>query len=153
MRARTFLLVGLICGGLPAFAGDETCEWMNAASAAGYLKTAVRASAVKKGEGGSCDFSGRRGTETLDLWIEVTMLDAAKTPSCGPGAAPLRGIGNEASVCSYGGESGKVSEQVVGRVRKQAFTVRLSSSGAAAKRGELKEVVCRAAEQVAGNLF
>jgi hypothetical protein len=152
MRARTFLLVALMIGP-PAFAGEEGCEWMNAASAAGYLKTAVQASVVKKGEGGSCDFSGTRGAERLDLWIDVTTLDAAKTPSCGAGAVPLRGTGNEAFVCSYGGESGKVSEQVVGRVRKQAFTVRLSSSGAVAKREELIETVCRAAEQVAGNLF
>lgn len=125
---------------------------MNAASASGYLGTSVEVTVVR-GAREACDFVGQRGSATLVLWIETVPLENAQTPKCGPNSSPLRGIGNEASLCDYDDKSGKISEQVVGRVRKQAFTVRLTSFGPAARRSEMRETVRRAAEQVAGNLF
>lgn len=148
---KTILLI--LCCTPAIFAADETCAWMNAASAAGYLETTVHVAAVKRNDDGTCDFSGQRGPAAVYLWIEVTTLAEAQTPKCGPDPAPLRGIGNEAAVCDYHDKSGKISEQVVGRVRKQAFTVRLTSSDPAARRSDLRTIVSRAAEQVAGNLF
>jgi len=146
-------LVFLICCCPAVFAADAACPWMNDASASGYLETAVHLAVVNQGDGGTCAFSGKRGAASLDLKIEVTALAEAKTPECGPDSTPLRGIGNEAAACGYDVKSGKVSEQVVGRVRKQAFLVRLTSSDGSARRAELRETVRKAAEQVAGNLF
>lgn len=59
---------------------------------------------------------------------------------------PLNAIGNEAVACATHGR-----EQVVGRVRDQLFTIRLTMKGfneeAISEKGRL------VAEQVSGNLF
>ena len=46
---------------------------------------------------------------------------------CGSGAEQLKAIGNEAQACAYQGKPGWIAEQVVGRVRDQAFLVRIST--------------------------
>ena len=49
---------------------------------------------------------------------------AAYKAGCVPPLEPLRAIGNEAVNCGINSTSGETAEQVVGRVRKQAFLVR-----------------------------
>jgi hypothetical protein len=58
---------------------------------------------------------------------------------CGKKAAPIEGLGNQAFACSHG--------TIVGRVRDDAFEIRVTAPNDAA------EVARKAAEQVAGALF
>jgi hypothetical protein len=54
--------------------------------------------------------------------------------------------------CSIETKNGESAEQVAGRVRKQAFLVRVSA-GEGFSRDMLREKATKVAEQVAGNLF
>ena len=127
---------------------------MNAATAAGVLGGGVTESVTKNHDDGGCEFvrSGAR------LSIEVkTMSDPAKefpayAARCRGHAAPLRAIGNEAVACTEKGEKGWTVGQVVGRVRKQAFVIRVSAAGRLSKEA-LTDKARDVAEQVAGNLF
>ncbi|HUB77281.1 MAG TPA: hypothetical protein VMB03_00725 [Bryobacteraceae bacterium] len=129
---------------LSAIASAEArCPWLNAATAGGVLGGSVEMSVTAT----SCEFT-RSGAL---LRIEVASA-SAKAAHCGAGAEALRGIGNQAFECAYQGQPGWTGQQVVGRVRDQAFVVRI----AAADRGmakSLRENVRKVAEQVAGILF
>jgi len=59
---------------------------------------------------------------------------------------PLKAIGNEAYVCPQ-------DRRVVGRVRDQVFTIRVSTTDRAFPANVIGEDGRRVAEQVAGNLF
>jgi hypothetical protein len=95
------------------------------------------------------------------LRIEVETLRGAPSEyavyaeRCGPDGTALRAIGNEAVMCSYTDKKRKkwVAEQVVGRVRDHAFTVRVSSGAASPDRSVLREKAQKMAEQLAGFLF
>ncbi len=65
----------------------------------------------------------------------------------------LKAIGNEAPACPYQGKQGWIAEQVVGRVRDQAFLVRMGSDDPSADAKVLREKARDVAEQVAGFLF
>jgi len=65
----------------------------------------------------------------------------------------MKAIGNQAQACTYQGHSGWMAEQVVGRVRDQAFLVRISTHDASASPKILREKARKVAEQVAGILF
>jgi hypothetical protein len=109
----------------------------------------------------TCVFLRQSGATGIELRIEVETLSAAPgayatyAESCGPDGTPLRAIGNEAVMCSYTDKKRKkwVSEQVVGRVRDHAFTVRVSSNASSADRSMLREKARKMAEQLAGFLF
>lgn len=60
---------------------------------------------------------------------------------------------DEAVACGFNGKKKEVSEQVVGRVRDRAFTVRITSSSGVSDRTVLREKAQKVAEQVAGFLF
>ncbi|MGA2745713.1 MAG: hypothetical protein ABSE44_13550 [Candidatus Sulfotelmatobacter sp.] len=77
---------------------------------------------------------------------------APYSAKCGPNAAPLRAIGNEALVCSLRGKN-QFSEQVVSRVRERAFIVKITSNLAPTGESDLRERTQKIAEQVAGFLF
>lgn len=129
--------------GLPALAEDR-CTWLNAATAAGVLGGEVHMTVTP----GSCEFV----RQETSLRIEVGAASAPH-PQCGSGAEPLRAIGNEAQACTYQGKPGWVAEQVVGRVRDQAFLVRISTKDQSAVPKILREKARKVAEQVAGILF
>jgi hypothetical protein len=124
--------------------GQESCPWLNAATASGVLKSAA-AVIVRKDR---CKFKARSG----ELEIEVrTMPDAdrqfgALKKKCKSDAKPLNAIGNEAFLCARGDH-----ELVIGRVRDQLFTITLVMKGlnteALSGKGRL------VAEQVSGELF
>ena len=101
---------------------------------------------------GSCEFTRESGAQRTALRIEVAPAGSAH-PHCGPGSDALRAIGNEAMACKYSGQAGWIAEQVTGRVRDQAFLVRVSSNDPAAARQSLREKARSIAEQVAGILF
>jgi len=132
-------------------AGAETCPWMNAATASGFLGGDVTAKftpdAAMKGAG-VCEFSRAGNFASATLRIEVSLMHAPATEfaaflaKCGSDAKPLKAIGNEAVTCSL---PHKVS-RVTGRVRDQAFVITLTPE---AQQGSIE----KAAEIVAGNLF
>jgi hypothetical protein len=144
----------------------DSCPWINEATASGALDGAVTATVArpeisKDTEEATCIFLRQTGSSAIELRIEVETLRGAPgayasyAETCGPDGAPLRAIGNEAVTCSYTDKKRKkwVSEQVVGRVRDHAFTVRFSSSAASPDRAVLREKARKMAEQLAGYLF
>ena len=135
-------------------AADEKCPWLNAATAAGVLGGAVKANVTQT----ACEFVRRDGSPESILRIEVETLGAprefaSRAARCGSGAEALKAIGNEALACTYSGKKGQLGEQVVGRVRNQAFLVRVSTDDHYATAAGLREKARKIAEQVAGSLF
>jgi hypothetical protein len=125
-------------------AAEDRCAWLNAATAAGVLGGEVHMTVSQ----GSCEFV----RQETSLRIEV---GATNTPhaQCGSPAEQLRAIGNEAQACAYQEKPGWIAEQIVGRVRDQAFLVRISSKDQSAAPKILREKARKVAEQVAGILF
>ena len=122
---------------------------MNAATAAGFLGGEVSAKFVpnsKSNASGQCDFT-RVSNSAGILRIEVAIMEPPKTQfadyaaKCRTNAKPLKAIGNEAVMCSSAEQA-----RVIGRVRDQAFIITLSAA-------EKEQVIEKAAEIVAGNLF
>jgi hypothetical protein len=169
---------------------EESCLWLNAATAGGFLGGEVTATVspgnahtpkvqtanAKSGAGplsANPSVTGYAGNGMDDsdcffvrqppsagaLRIEVrTMSKPAKefasyTARCGPHAVPLQAIGNEAFTCETKEKSGRIAEQVVGRVRERSFVVRLSMGGGSISQTLLREKAEKVAEIVSGNLF
>lgn len=152
MQALRFLLVAAL---LPVICtAAERCPWLNAATVAGVLGGTVKVTVTQT----SCEFVRLDGSVESSLRIEVETLTtsgefASRVAQCGSGAEPLRAIGNEAVACTYAGKKEQTAEQVVGRVRNQAFLVRVSTSDRSAATKELRENARKVAEQIAGFLF
>ena len=100
----------------------------------------------------SCEFIRQSGGHDFALRIEVTAISAPHA-QCGQPAEQLKAIGNEALACAYEGKEGWIGEQVTGRVRDQAFLVRISTNDRTAAPKTLREKARNIAEQVAGFLF
>jgi hypothetical protein len=150
----------------------ETCPWLNEATAAGFLdgsvtstvtfaikdKTNADYSNTEKNDA-TCEFVRHQGSLVMSLRIEVETITGPSDSfesylaRCGPHAAPLTAIGNEAVACGFDGKKNQVSEQVVSRVRGRAFTVRITSNSNSLDRGVLRDKTRSVAEQVAGFLF
>ena len=135
-------------------AADKECPWLNAGTAAGVMGGAAKANVTQ----GACEFVRRDGSLESTLRIEVETLRtpgefASRAAQCGSGAEALRAIGNQALACTYSGKKGQLAEQVVGRVRNQAFLVRVGSDDPSATAAGLREKARKIAEQVAGSLF
>jgi len=144
-----------ICFG--AHAAEPACPWLNAATAAGVLEGPVQTAVTKNGEDATCEFSrrdsgGKLRIEVVSVGASRDELAAYKAQCIAP-VVPLKAIGNEALACSVDTRNGEAAEQVVGRVRKQAFLVRVSSTASGFQRQALREKAEKVAEQVAGNLF
>ncbi len=160
--SRTFLLGLAIL--VPTLAyGQAKCPWMNEATAAGILGGEVTVTANITGHGdGVCQFSRQQGTILRQLRISVSVMSdiskdfAAYLAQCPPNGAHLAAVGNEAVTCSDNNKAELYSEEVVGRVRDQAFAVSVSSSvgNDASMTQEMRRAKANlAAEQVAGTLF
>lgn len=141
MKGLAPILAIVIC--LPALA-EVRCTWLNAATAAAVLGGAVQLTITP----GSCEFVH----QDTSLRIEVGATNAPHA-QCGSPAEQLKAIGNEAQACAYQGKPGWIAEQVVGRVRDQAFLVRISAKDQSAAPKNLREKARKIAEQVAGILF
>ena len=133
---------------------DNECPYLNAATAAGVLNGAVKVSVSNS----ACDFTRVAEPPLWALRIEVENIGgpgefAKRAAKCGSGDEVLKAIGNEAVACSYSGQKGEIAEQVMGRVRKQAFLVRVSTTDTSAARADLRDKARKVAEQVAGFLF
>jgi hypothetical protein len=134
------LVIGVSVMSAVVSAGEKPCPFMNAATAGGILEGPVDFTMTKNGPDGTCEFTRR--DSGAKLRIEV----AAEVAKCTPPTEPLKAIGNEAVACTVDA----TSEQVVGRVRKQAFLIRVNG---AFPPGKLRQKAVNAAELVAGNLF
>jgi hypothetical protein len=141
----------------------NTCPWMNEATASGLLggDAIGNYQASSAGQAAVCTFTEHRDHATRVLRIQVeTRPDASvrlrsMEDACRSDGRPLQAIGNEALVCADD-RGGRLGEQVLGRVRDQIFTIRVSSSlknDPTLTRDALQRLISTAAEQVAGNLF
>ncbi len=151
---RVILLLA-IC--LPALhAAEQTCPWLNAATAGGVLEGPVHATVTKNGDDATCEFARQNAADKLR--IEVAKMGASRgelaayKAQCAGPVAPLKAIGTDAVACGIETGHGEAAEQVAGRVRKQAFLVQVSA-GSTFSRETLRERAIKIAEQVAGNLF
>ena len=140
----------------------EACPWLNEATAGGFLDGAVHSNVThttKNPDDANCEFILRNGSTTTVLRIDVETLAkwsadfAPYVARCGQEAEPLKAVGNEAVVCGFDGKKREVSEQVIGRVRDRAFTVRITFNAGERNRDVMQERAKRIAEQVAGFLF
>ncbi len=142
------LFATVVCSPVLA-AAENRCPWLNNATAAGVLGGPVEATVTPA----SCEFIRQTGGHSVFLRIEVAPATAPPA-RCGPDAEPLKGIGNQAVACSYAGKPGSITvgEQVVGKVRDQAFLVRMGANDRSMAKA-LRENTRKIAEQVAGILF
>jgi hypothetical protein len=137
----------------PIAGAAETCPWLNAATAGGFLGGHVTNFAVSRAQAhddARCEFISHEGSLVIE--VETMPSPATDFPSylarCHSPAELLKAIGNKAVACGDGS-----AEQVVGRVRNRAFIVRISTSDRSAKASELRDKARKIAEQVAGILF
>jgi hypothetical protein len=152
-------LIGLSTGARAA----NNCAWINEATASGLLGgDAVGDVTAAEGQPTVCTFTQVSAgvTHTLRLTVEISTDPHARVgviaQNCGPDAAPIKAIGNEALFCAADDRKAGMGEMVVGRVRDQVFTITIGSSlknDPVLKRDALKARIYTAAEQVAGNLF
>lgn len=116
----------------------------------------VQAKVTKNGSDATCEFMRHDSAEKLR--IEVVTMGASRSElaayeaRCAGPATPLKAIGTDATACAIATKDGQKTEQVAGRVRKQAFLIRVTASSTLS-REMLRAKALKAAEQVAGNLF
>ena len=139
-----------------------TCPWINAGTASGVLGGVVNATVThsqKSENDATCDFTGHRGPVAYELHVDVETMTsprsefAAYAAKCKSGSTALKAIGTEAIICTIDAKPGQLSEGVVGRVRNQAFIIRIGTSNPSETRASIEDKARRVAEQVAGNLF
>ncbi len=129
---------------------EQICPWLNSATAGGVLGGPVTTTVAQPS---TCEFI-RKGPVTYTLRIEVTNTSDFKSwlVQCGPKAAPVRGIGNQAVACDLVKDS-QVSAQILSRVRDRAFLVRVTANNTSAPLQRLRDQARSVADQVSGNLF
>jgi hypothetical protein len=153
MARRFFFLLLFALLSASALRAEPVCPWLTQGSAAAMLGGNV--SAVIKlmpSNQGSCSFTLQQGATTyvLEVVVEIT----PSTP-CPPASSKLSGIGNEAVACRLQRSPNEAAEVVSSRVRTLYFTVSLTIRGTTnpiLPLNKPKDIVERAAEQVAGNL-
>ena len=124
---------------------EETCPWLNAATAGGVLGGPVQTQTAAH----ACIFESRHG----ELRIQVETIAASHPDRCSGAAEQLKAIGNEAAACAVESKDGRMAEQVAGRVRDQAFVIMIATDDRSVSRNLLRDKARKVAEQVAGNLF
>jgi hypothetical protein len=154
MKRCQFFLLPFALFFTSALRAGAVCPWLTQGSASAMLGGDV-SSTIKltpPGEG-SCAFSLQQGASMYSLAVVV---ESTPRTACPPASQKLLGIGNEAVACRLQRSPNDAIEMVSGRVRRLYFTVSLKFQGAANPGMPLnkqRDIVERAAEQVAGNLF
>lgn len=114
--------------------------------------------AASKGDA-TCDFTKHQDAVFRELRIEVRAITgpkdelARRTAHCNTKPMALKGVGNEALACNVDHQKGRLTEQVVARVRDRIFVVQLRADAAWVPPDVLLAKACTLAEEVAGNLF
>jgi hypothetical protein len=146
-----FLALSLLS---PRKSGAGVCPWVTQGSAdvvlGGDSAAAVQVSA--SGEG-VCSFRLDQGGSASTL--KVTVRKVAEG-SCPAGSPELKGIGNEATICTVRRSRSEVVETIFSRVREMHFTVSITirqKSSQPPEVGHFEDGIKQIAEQVAGNLF
>lgn len=168
IRKQAAMLLFLLLAALPAFCSEpQSCPWLNAATAGGYLggdATATIKPSAKNDHDFTCTFLHHKGNVTATLRIEVDTLSEPmadhphdafelKAAQCGKTASPLTVVGNEAMICERRTRTGALAEHVVGRVRDRIFLLDVSSNTPHMKEADLHDKAEEISEQVAGILF
>jgi hypothetical protein len=136
---------------------DPICPWINAATVGGALEGKVTVAFSPDKDGGTCDFVRTNGEFVYGVHVLVATLQspadfAPYAARCGSRAELLKAIGNEAYICDLGFKDKQNAEQVVGRVRNQAFVIQVKTNDAS-MRTSLHDKAVAITEQVAGILF
>lgn len=170
MASKSRYSLGLLAAALllaffaPRAHAENSCPWLNEATASGFLGGAAVGAYTPAAENqpATCIFIRVENGVTRELQITVEIVSAsphmrvaALASSC-MDPAPLTAIGNEATRCMAHVKGAARAERIVGRVRDQVFTITLSTSQR--DDSELTDDVMRtrigtAAEQISGNLF
>src|SRR3984885_2424231 len=153
MNRRFFLLLSFVLLSASTLRAEPVCPWLTQGSAAAMLGGDVTAVIkLTPPEQGSCAFSLQQGGATYSLEVVV---ESTPRSTCPPASPKLRGIGNEAVSCRLQRSQNETSEVINSRVRTLYFTISLTIKGTASPTIPLdkqKDIVERAAEQIAGNL-
>lgn len=140
------------------------CPWLNIATATSVLKSDEKSptASLVQGSPGLCSFDYRDAMASRELRITVEQAQdpdqvmKAREGPCRSSASPLQAIGNEAVSCTVSGEGSTSGELIIGRVRDQIFTVRLTTDGRndpAMVTEAIEDKAHSIAEQIAGALF
>jgi len=159
MRLVRLAVIGLCAACFLLGAGQArattVCPWMTQGSADTVLggDTTATVQASESGEG-FCSFTlDQAGTVSM---LKVTVHKMADPP-CPAGSAHLKGIGNEAAICTQRPSHDEVVERIVSRVREKHFTVSITINRKGPHAPEVgrhdEDSLKQIAEQVAGNLF
>ena len=139
---------------IPGKSGAGVCPWVTQGSAdevlGGDSTAVVQVSA--SGEG-VCSFRLDQGGSANTLKVTVRK---ATDGSCPAGSPELKGIGNEATICTVRRSRSEVIETIFSRVREKHFTVSITirqKSSQPLEVGHFEDGIKQIAEQVAGNLF
>lgn len=141
---------------------QQSCSWLNAATAEGFLGGPVTITVTgdsKPFGDATCEFVRQQDKQVSKLRIEVDTVaqphDAFATYAghCGHQSAPMTAIGNEAVICSRKEKHHVVAERVVGRVRDRIFLLDVSSNVPHADQANLQKTAEQISQQVAGILF
>ncbi len=153
MRFPSFLLLFVILS-TSMLRAEPVCPWLTQGSAAAMLGGEVSAVIkLTQPREGSCIFSLHQGAAMYSLEVVV---ESTQRTTCPPTSPNLPGIGNEAVACRLQLSPNETVDVVSSRVRTLYFTVSLKIQGTAnpgIPLNKQRDIVERAAEQVAGYLF
>lgn len=159
----TFFALSMLLMCCPAASqAQQTCAWLNAATAGGFLEGPVTFTVTptsKSTDDATCEFVRQDGKLVSKLRIEVTTVEkphdtfASDVAHCGKQPAPIIAVGNEAMVCSRKAKDHQTTERIVGRVRDRIFLLDISSNAPDVQRPVLRDKAEKISEQVAGILF
>lgn len=160
MMRRLFLVSLTVALSSQLSLAQESCPWLNSATAAGVLGHSVTVSVTHPGkskEDAVCEFTTEAAVPSvLRIEVETMAHPAADFASwlaqCGAHGTQVRGIGNQAVACPLD-KGSSISEQIVSRARDRALLVRVTTKKAVNPRPPLREQASTAAELAAGNLF
>jgi hypothetical protein len=158
------MFAGCLIGAPVAAHAANNCAWINEATSSGLLggDAVGEVTPAVSGQPTVCTFTQMTdgGKRILRISVEIASDPHARLAAieqgCGPDAAPLKAIGNEALICAADDRKAGMGERIVGRVRDQVFTITIASSvknDPILTRDILKTRIYTAAEQVSGNLF
>jgi hypothetical protein len=154
MTSRLLFLLSFVLLFTGALRAEPVCPWLTPGSAAAMLGGDVSAVIKLTPPGqGSCAFSLQQGTAMYSLEV---IVESTPRTTCPPASPKVPGIGNDAVACRLQRSSNETIDMVSSRVRTLYFTVSLKIQGTAnpgIPLSKQRDIVERAAEQVAGNLF
>jgi hypothetical protein len=143
---------------MPAKSAANSCPWLTKGSAEAALGGSVTAIVQISDSGeGSCTFTRELATskDAPKDMLKIVVQKASQAP-CPEGSLKLKGIGNEAMMCTEQRSPQESIDRIVSHVRDLNFTVTMTAHKRPPNNPEVSpadSAVEQIAEQVAGNLF